>query len=47
MSTNLNLVTWQSALYELPEDDLKNGTETCWGKFLGVLMYILVLLKCI
>jgi len=30
-------------VHEPPEDGLKNGTETCRGKFLSVLMWILVL----
>jgi hypothetical protein len=38
ISTDRNLVTWQSAIHEAPEDGLKNGTETCRGKFLSVLM---------
>jgi len=33
ISTDLNLVTWQSTVHEPPEDGLKNGTETCRGKF--------------
>ena len=45
ISTDLNLVTWQSTVHEPPEDGLKNGTETCRGKFLSVLMWILVLFK--
>jgi len=36
ISTDLNLVTWQSTVHEPPEDGLKNGTETCRGKFLSV-----------
>jgi hypothetical protein len=47
ISTDLNLVTWQSTVQEPPEDGLKNGTETCRGKFFSVLMWILVFLKCI
>jgi hypothetical protein len=38
ISTDLSLVTWQSTVNEPPEDDLKNGTETCGDKFLSVLM---------
>ena len=34
ISTDLNLVTWQSTVHEPPEDGLINGTETCRGKFL-------------
>jgi len=34
ISTDLNLVTWPSTVHEPPEDGLKNGTETCRGKFL-------------
>jgi len=33
-STDLILVTWQSTVHEPPEDGLKNGTETCSGRFL-------------
>ena len=36
ISTDLNLVTWQSTVHEPPEDGLKNGTETCRVKFLSV-----------
>jgi hypothetical protein len=36
ISTDLNLVTWQSTVHGPPEDGLKNGTETCRGKFLSV-----------
>ena len=36
ISTDLNLVTLHSTVYEPPENGLKNGTETCRGKFLGV-----------
>ena len=43
LSTDLNLVTWQSTIHGPPEDGLKNGTETCRCKFLCVLMWILVL----
>jgi hypothetical protein len=46
MESDRNLVTWQSTVHEPPENDLnKNGTETCRGKFLSVLMWILVLFK--
>jgi len=45
ISTDLNLVKWQSTVHEPPEDGLKNGTETCRGKCLSVLMWILVLFK--
>jgi hypothetical protein len=45
ISTDLNLVTWQSTVHEPPGDGLKNGTETCRGKFLSVLIWIFVLFK--
>jgi hypothetical protein len=35
ISTDLNLVTWQSTVHGPPKDGLKNGTETCRGKFLS------------
>ena len=35
ISTDLNLVTWQSIVHDPHEDGLKNGTETCRGKFLS------------
>jgi hypothetical protein len=47
VSTDLNLVNWQRTVQEPHEDGLENGTEACRGKFLSVLMLILVLLKCI
>jgi len=43
ISTDLKLGTWQSTVHELPEDGPKSGTETCKGRFLGVLVWILVL----
>jgi hypothetical protein len=36
ISTDLNLVTWQSNVHEPPEDGFKNGTKTYRGKFLSV-----------
>jgi hypothetical protein len=36
ISTDLNLVTWQSTVHEPPEGGLKNGTKTCRGKLLSV-----------
>jgi hypothetical protein len=36
ISTDLNLVTLQSTVHEPIEDGLRNGTETCRGKFLSV-----------
>jgi len=36
ISEDLNLVTWQSTVHGPPEDGLKNGTETCRGKFSSV-----------
>jgi hypothetical protein len=45
ISTDLNLVTQQSTVHGPPEDGLKNGTETCRGKFLSVLNVNLVLFK--
>jgi len=45
ISTDLNLVTRQSTVHGPPEDGLKNGTETCRGKFLSVFNVNLVLFK--
>jgi hypothetical protein len=45
LSTDLNLLTWQNTGHEPHEEGLKNGTETCRGKFLGVFMWLLVLFK--
>jgi len=48
ISTDLNLVTWQSTVHEPPEDGLKNGTETCRGKFLSIFnVNFSAFLKCI
>jgi hypothetical protein len=38
ISTDLSLVTWQSTVHGPPEGGLENGTESCRGKFLSVLM---------
>jgi len=45
ISTDLNLVTWQSTVHQPPDNGLKYGTEICKSKFLSVLIWILVLFK--
>jgi hypothetical protein len=46
ISTDPILVTWQNTVYEPPEDGLKKD-RNMYGQVLSVLMWILVLLKCI